>query len=89
MKTVFLALSMLLISTIFVSGQKVEPAENTVTDTQWNSLFSALEKEQWREAFDLSSKYLEQLKNNDDAESVPNLRYMLITLPQELCLSAK
>lgn len=69
---------MLLISTIFVSGQKVEPAENTVTDTQWNSLFSALEKEQWREAFDLSSKYLEQLKNNDDAESVPNIRYMLI-----------
>jgi hypothetical protein len=78
MKTVFLALSLLLISTFIVSGQKVDLTENKVTDAQWGSLFSALEKEEWKDAFDLSSRLLDQLKNDDDANSVPNLRYMLI-----------
>lgn len=53
-----------------------EPAK--LTDSQWNSLFTKITNESWKEAFELSSKYLEELKNDDSAVSIANLRYIVI-----------
>lgn len=59
-----------------ILGQKAEA--NQISEPQWTSLFSALENENWAEAASLSLKYIEQLKNDDNAKSIANLRYMLL-----------
>lgn len=63
---------------IAVSAQQQSPVPDKLTTEQWDLLFSALEGEKWKEAFDLSSKYIETLKNDDNADSIENLRYILI-----------
>lgn len=57
-----------------------QTTENTgkITDTQWDSLFTELAHENWPKAFELSSTYLEQIKNDDNIGSAANLRYMLL-----------
>lgn len=71
--------AILILFSLFINihAQKTEQAKE-LTDAQWNALFSALQEENWKEAFDLSSKYLEELKNDDAAKSIANLRYMMI-----------
>lgn len=55
-----------------------EATANKLSDAEWDKLFSSLEKENWKEAFELSSKGIERLKNDDGADSIANLRYILI-----------
>lgn len=62
---------------LVVSVQNVADA-GKLSDNQWNTLFTALDRESWKDAFDLSSKYLDELKNDDKASSIENLRYILI-----------
>lgn len=69
---------LILFCCFFNTPAQKESQSNKITEAQWNSLFSALASENWKEAFDLSSKYLEQVGNDDKADSVANLRYMLI-----------
>lgn len=72
-----LTLIFLFIFLLNAHAQEKEQA-GKLTDVQLNSLFSELANENWKEAFNLSSKYLEQLKNDDGAQSIANLRYILI-----------
>src|SRR5439155_6066686 len=78
MKTLFLTLSLILVLVAFVTGQNADTTEKKLTDAQWKPLFSALSNEDWKQAFDLSSTYLDQLKNDDNAKSIANLRYMYL-----------
>src|SRR5205085_184392 len=47
-----------------------------VTEKQWHDVLVAVSNEEWDTAFDLSSKYLKQLKVDD--ERMPRLRYIYL-----------
>ncbi|HYE73524.1 MAG TPA: hypothetical protein VEF04_09335, partial [Blastocatellia bacterium] len=64
------------LTVISLSAQAKIP--NELTDKQWQELFAALDAEDWNAAFDLSDKYLKLLRDNDEAESIANLRYMYL-----------
>lgn len=76
MKTFYIAL-ILIVSFVGASAQQqASPAK--LTDEQWDLLFADLQGENWKEAFDLSSEYIETLKNDDKADAIENLRYILL-----------
>ena len=75
MKQIILILLLFCFTVISISAQKVK-VDDELTDEQWQDLFTALGNEKWDTAFDLSTKYLKQLKNNDEAKSIGNLRYI-------------
>ncbi|MGH9948692.1 MAG: hypothetical protein ACRD6X_16065 [Pyrinomonadaceae bacterium] len=77
MKKIILLSIFLYLGIASVSAQKATLA-NELTDKQWSDLFSALGSEDWNKAFDLSASYLELLKNDDNAKSIANLRYMYL-----------
>jgi hypothetical protein len=47
-----------------------------VTDSQWHDLMAVVGTEHWKEAFSLSSKFLKELKADD--ERLPRLRYVYL-----------
>jgi hypothetical protein len=75
MKQIILIILLFCFTTITVSAQKAKTT-GELTDKQWQDLFTALGNENWDTAFDLSTKYLKQLKDDDEAKSIGNLRYM-------------
>jgi hypothetical protein len=77
MKQIILILLFCCFSSISVSAQNAKTADQ-ITDKQWQDLFSALGNEDWNTAFGLSDKYLKLLKDNDEANSIANLRYMYL-----------
>jgi len=77
MKQIILILLFCCLTAISVSAQNAKTADE-ITDKQWQDLFSALQTENWNTAFDLSTKYLKQLKDDDEAKSIGNLRYMAL-----------
>src|ERR1043165_1213790 len=76
MKRVFLVLLIVCLTVGSVSAQTKTAA--ALSDKQWQDLFTALDKEDWDTAFDLSDKYLRLLKDNDEAKSIANLRYIYL-----------
>ena len=77
MKQIILILLFCCFTTISVSAQKAKTTDE-ITDKQWQDLFSALQTENWDTAFDLSTKFIKQLKDDDEAKSIGNLRYMAL-----------
>jgi hypothetical protein len=77
MKQSILILLFICFTVFSVPAQKTKSSDE-ITDKQWQDLFIALGKENWDTAFDLSTKYLKQIKDNDEAKSVGNLRYMAL-----------
>ncbi|MCA1642764.1 MAG: hypothetical protein LC785_12630 [Acidobacteria bacterium] len=76
MKQVLLLSLIFGLTVISLSAQAKTP--NELTDKQWQDLFAALNNEDWNTAFDLSDEYLKLLKDNDEAKSIANLRYMYL-----------
>ena len=77
MKQIILILFLLSFTVISVSAQKTKTSDE-LTDKQWQDLFTVLENENWNSAFELSAQYLKILKDNDEAKSIANLRYMYL-----------
>ena len=77
MKQFILILALFGLTVISISAQKTKTADE-ISDKQWQELFVALDDENWGVAFNLSTKYLKQLKDNDEAKSIGNLRYMCL-----------
>lgn len=77
MKQIILILLLFSFTAISVSAQKAK-VSNELTDKQWQELVAALGNENWNTAFDLSDKYLKLLKDNDEAKSIANLRYIYL-----------
>ena len=69
-----LLVALLLLSASFAFSQ----TQQAVSEQDWEKLYSALDKEDWKTAADLSGKYLKQTQTGGDKESSARLRYMLI-----------
>lgn len=76
MKQIILILLLFCFTATTVSAQKAKTTDDELTDKQWKDLFTALGNENWDIAFDLSTKYIKLLKDDDEAKSIGNLRYM-------------
>ncbi len=74
----FFVLFFALASFAFTASAQSSTGPDSLTDKQWDELFDKLANERWKEAFDLSSGYITRLKNDDSADSIGNLRYILI-----------
>jgi hypothetical protein len=77
MKKTFLITLILLFAIVSVSAQKTETVPE-LTEAQWDELITSLATEKWTTAYDLSTQYIKLLKNNDEAKSIGNLRYMAL-----------
>lgn len=77
MKQIILTLFLLGFTTISVSAQQAKTSDE-LTSRQWQDLITSLKNENWTSAFDLSTEYLKLLKDNDEAKSIANLRYMYL-----------
>jgi hypothetical protein len=77
MKRVFVIAIIFCFSVIPVAAQKTKTPVQ-LTESQWQGIFTALRNENWTAAFNLSGKYLKQLKDNDKAKSIANLRYIYL-----------
>lgn len=67
-----------LILSIFSAAYSQEAAAKKIPDAEFQKLLTFLSKESWKESYELSSKYLDQLKNDDDAQAIGQIRYMLL-----------
>ena len=73
MKRIIEILLLLSLVAISVSSQQSTPS---VTDKDWQELLTAISNEDWNVSVDLSSKYLKQMKSND--ERLKRLRYIYL-----------
>lgn len=77
MKRFILTVTVLCILFGSTFAQKASPTD-LISEKQWSELFSSLSDENWDRAFALSGEYIKLLKDDDNAESIANLRYMLL-----------
>ena len=56
-------------------GQQSKPP---ISEQEWESLYTALEGEDWSKAAELSDSYLKKFKQEDEEKSMARLRYILI-----------
>ena len=73
MKRTVWILLWLCLAVIPASAQQPKPSA-TITDKQWEDLVAATNNEDWNTTFNLSSKYLKQLKVDDETKELAYLR---------------
>lgn len=77
MKRAILVAPLLFLMSLTVFAQQSKSAA-TLSEKQWDDLFTALENEDWGKAAEYSSKYMRELKDEDREKSLARLRYMFI-----------
>ena len=77
MKQIILIIFLLTLTTVSALAQETKSSEK-LTDRQWQDLLTAVGSEDWNSAYDLSLKYLKFLKDDDEAASIANLRYIYL-----------
>jgi hypothetical protein len=75
MKRIIHFLILLIIGVVSVSPQQ-QKSSSTVTDDEYQKVLIAVSNEDWDTAVELSSKYLKQMKTED--ERLPRLRYICL-----------
>lgn len=60
-----------------VNAQKT-PVSESLSEKEWEKLYSALEADDWEKSAELSQQYLARLKNDDPEKTLARLRYMLL-----------
>src|SRR4030095_329368 len=60
-----------------VNAQKT-PVSESLSEQEWEKLFSALEADDWEKSAELSEKYIARLKSDDPEKTLARLRYMLL-----------
>jgi hypothetical protein len=75
MKRIVHSLVFLLVIGVWASPQQPKPS-STVTDDEFQKVLKAVSNEDWDTAVSLSSKYLKQMKTDD--ERLPRLRYIYL-----------
>src|SRR5688500_302208 len=77
MKRLLLVILTIVFISAFVRAQTAAPSV-ALTDEQWLPIYQALESEDWDTAESLSSKYLDELKQEDAVNTLGRLRYMYL-----------
>src|ERR1041384_5549925 len=81
MKKILLMILLAAISAALLNAQtpeKTPDKSRPITEAQWKELLTALTQENWDTGFDLSAKYMQMVKEEDDAQRVARLRYMYL-----------